>query len=449
MPRVVGYVRVSRVMGRGGESFLSPGLQREQIAAVAEREGLEVVEVIEELDASGGDSKRPGWNRALAMVEGGEVAGVCVWNLSRASRSLLDFLDAVGRIEAAGGRLYSATEQFGDDPAGRLTRNVLLSIAEMERERAAAGFLASVGSAIEAGRYVAGTIPLGYLRGEDKRLVPDPDTAPVVLGAFGLRAKGTSWAKLARWLGEQGHPRTESGAKSVIHNPAYLGTARYGALVKEDAHEAIVPRHLWLRCQAPGRKSARSGRLTERYLLQGLALCAACGRAMYLSGGQRTKDYAHYVCRNPACTERAYARANELDSFVLNTIEEKVNLADPGQWVAKPGADDAEIAEAEQAVADARADLDGFLADTTLRRTLGAGRYNASVSDYVAVANKAEADLAAAREAGSGSLELVGRLWLHEWGHAERKEWLERMVASVVVSKGRERLSERCEVELR
>jgi hypothetical protein len=50
---------VSRVGGRGGYSFLSPDLQREEIARAATREGLEVAEVIEELDASEGDSKRP------------------------------------------------------------------------------------------------------------------------------------------------------------------------------------------------------------------------------------------------------------------------------------------------------------------------------------------------------------------------------------------------------
>ena len=41
---VVGYVRVSRVGARGGDSLLSPALQREEIARVAAREGLEVVE---------------------------------------------------------------------------------------------------------------------------------------------------------------------------------------------------------------------------------------------------------------------------------------------------------------------------------------------------------------------------------------------------------------------
>jgi DNA invertase Pin-like site-specific DNA recombinase len=59
--RAVGYIRVSRVGGREGDSFISPQLQREQIEAVARREGLEVAEVIEELDASGGDASRPGW----------------------------------------------------------------------------------------------------------------------------------------------------------------------------------------------------------------------------------------------------------------------------------------------------------------------------------------------------------------------------------------------------
>lgn len=61
----MGYVRVSRVGGRGGDSFLSPELQREQISLAARREGLEVADVLEELDASGGNRDRPLWNEAI------------------------------------------------------------------------------------------------------------------------------------------------------------------------------------------------------------------------------------------------------------------------------------------------------------------------------------------------------------------------------------------------
>ena len=165
---VVGYVRVSQVRGREGDSFISPELQREQIAAVARREGLEVVEVIEELDASGGDAKRPGWNRAIEMVESGRVGGIAVWNLSRFSRSVKDALLALERVEGAGGRVYSATEDTGN----RMLRTILLAVAENERERAADGFRVAKASAIERGIHMR--VPLGYVRTPERRLVPDP-----------------------------------------------------------------------------------------------------------------------------------------------------------------------------------------------------------------------------------------------------------------------------------
>jgi DNA invertase Pin-like site-specific DNA recombinase len=44
--RAIGYVRVSRVGGREGDSFLSPDQQRQSIERVSQREGLELVDVV-------------------------------------------------------------------------------------------------------------------------------------------------------------------------------------------------------------------------------------------------------------------------------------------------------------------------------------------------------------------------------------------------------------------
>ncbi len=44
-----------------------------------------------------------------------------------------------------------------------------------------------------------------------------------------------------------------------------------------------------------------------------------------------------------------------------------------------------------------------------------------ATADRVAVVTKAEADLEAVRERHGGRYELVARLWLQEWGWAERK----------------------------
>ncbi len=68
----IGYIRVSRVGQREGDSFLSPQLQRESIERVCQREGVELIEVHEELDRSGGDGARPLWNRAIERIEAGE-----------------------------------------------------------------------------------------------------------------------------------------------------------------------------------------------------------------------------------------------------------------------------------------------------------------------------------------------------------------------------------------
>jgi DNA invertase Pin-like site-specific DNA recombinase len=105
--KVIGYVRVSRVGGREGDRFISPGLQREQIEAVARREGLEVVDVLEEPDASGGDAGRPKWNEATEAEVRGDVGGIAVWNFAPFSRSVRDATVALDRIECAGPAAYS------------------------------------------------------------------------------------------------------------------------------------------------------------------------------------------------------------------------------------------------------------------------------------------------------------------------------------------------------
>src|SRR5919197_5391093 len=110
--RLVGYVRVSRVGGRNGDSFISPAVQRQQIAAYAKANGHEVTEVYEDLDESGGKASRPEFDKALAAIEEGAADGLIVAKLDRFMRSLPDALDVIERIESAGGQLISVSDNF-------------------------------------------------------------------------------------------------------------------------------------------------------------------------------------------------------------------------------------------------------------------------------------------------------------------------------------------------
>ena len=50
-----GYIRVSVTRGRSGPGFISPQVQRDTIERLAAAKGLELGEVVEELDVSEGN----------------------------------------------------------------------------------------------------------------------------------------------------------------------------------------------------------------------------------------------------------------------------------------------------------------------------------------------------------------------------------------------------------
>ncbi len=91
--RMTGYIRVSRVAGRTGESFISPELQRRQIAAWATMKGVEIVAWEEDLDVSGGRRDRPGLDRFMDALR----AATTVADVTRA-------VELIGRIRVEAGR---------------------------------------------------------------------------------------------------------------------------------------------------------------------------------------------------------------------------------------------------------------------------------------------------------------------------------------------------------
>ena len=74
---------------------------------------MELIDVVEELDASGGDGSRPLWNRCIDRIETGEADALCVWNLDRFSRSIVDGFRAIlGPTEALSRLIFAAPTQY-------------------------------------------------------------------------------------------------------------------------------------------------------------------------------------------------------------------------------------------------------------------------------------------------------------------------------------------------
>jgi DNA invertase Pin-like site-specific DNA recombinase len=436
------YIRVSRVGDRQGERFISPELQRESIRRVCEREGLRVVKWFEELDASGGDGSRPKWNEAIRRVEEGQTRGIVCWNISRFSRSTLDGLKAIERVEKAGGKVYSEEGNLG-----KLDRTIRLAFAEEERDRARAGFQNAAASAIARGIYIAAKVPFGYERDpESRRLLPDPDTAPIVVELFELRAKGRSWKQLSDWMEEaHGVYKPKNSIRDMIHNPAYLGHARQGKIVNERAHEAIVSRRLWDAAQrARGRRPVHTGRY-QNLLLRGMLTCGNCGHTMLVGStkGRVVERAEHwtqakrekintYCCRNQRCRSRAYARADELDAHVTGAILNFFSRS----TVKNEARDPHEIVLAEKELQEADYALTQFKANKKAIIILGADAWNDLLEEYVVACNMARIQVETLRAETPEQFNLVPELW-SQWTTESRREFLGKVVTECSITPAR------------
>ena len=96
-----GYIRVSRVGGRKGESYISRKIQRDKIMGWAKLHEVQLREsdIVVEEDVSGA---KPVEERELGTllerVETGELEGIIAFKLSRFGRGALETLQAVERI---------------------------------------------------------------------------------------------------------------------------------------------------------------------------------------------------------------------------------------------------------------------------------------------------------------------------------------------------------------
>ena len=140
------------------------------------------------------------------------------------------------------------------------------------------------------------------MRDENRRLVPVEPAASAVAEVFRRRALGASWAELAALPRRAGRRDaatgnahwSKTGVAGLIKNPVYLGQARSGSIVKEDAHEALVTRAEFDAAQSVTKSllTPRDGSLAAQAMLGGLARCAGCGHTLKITGNTDRQDAA-------------------------------------------------------------------------------------------------------------------------------------------------------------
>jgi site-specific DNA recombinase len=373
-----GYIRVSRVGSREGASFISPAVQRETIERLAATHQLELGEIVEELNVSGGkpiDERELG--RLVQKVESGESGGLLVWKVSRFARNLLDGITVATRVRDAGGRIIGS-DLDSDAPMGRAIIGLLLGWAEEELDARRSGWLEAQRRAAERGAYPSRT-PAGYVRDEDGVLEPDPEVAPAIVDAFRARARGASLGECATLLAEAtGRGWSRSAVSSLLRAPVYRGDIVHASgITVEGAVVPLIDDRTWQLAQRDGGPVERTGSVAGKGVLLGLLRCAGCGfRVSLTASGPRGERVASYTCKKHRaageCPAPASARVDAVDALVLPELERRAPQVDlEGALV--------DLYDAQVAYAAAERELEEFLA-ASLISDLGPELYAREVS---------------------------------------------------------------------
>ena len=360
--QAIGIVRVSRVSGRDGESFASPDEQRQRIEAECERDGLELLDVIPELDVSGGTplAKREGLRTAVERVEAGEAQVVVAAYFDRLCRSLKVQGELIERVEAGGGQVLAVdVGQVTNGSAGQWLSGTLLgAVNEYQRRTTTERTAGAQARAVARGATPWARVPLGYDR-SNGTLSPNPDEVPIVRRAFKMRADGESITQIRKMLKSHGVERSHRGVQVMLASRIYLGEVHFGKLVNLTAHEPIIDRELWTRVQRmviPRGPRTSSDRLLARL---GILRCGSCGARLGAMKLPKQGDYPIYRCPSTSdCARHVTISARIAEDVVSAAVRDALSDVE-GRASAAENAQQA-IRERDRAQAELDAALRSF-----------------------------------------------------------------------------------------
>jgi len=175
---------------------------------VATAPGIHITEVYSDNNLTGTNFDRPGFQKMLSDIECGRINCIIVKDLTRFGRNAIDagyYLEK--HLPARGVRFISVTDPYDSlDGDGGIMLPLKNLIGESYALDISRKCRAVQRQNIASGRFVGRLAPYGFRKSPDDchKLIPDPDTAPIVRQIFNWAANGTSAQEIVRRLNAHG-----------------------------------------------------------------------------------------------------------------------------------------------------------------------------------------------------------------------------------------------------
>lgn len=330
---------------------LSIDSQIKEMLQLAEREGLDIVEIKRESHSAKETGTRPIFNEIVQEIREGKFNGILTWAPDRIARNagdlgaIVDLMDQKLLLEI---RTYG--QRFTNNPNEKFLLMILGSQAKLENDNRGVNVKRGLRTRVEMGLW-PGVAPLGYLNQKlmDKKcqVAVDSIRAPIIKKIFEKVAyEHYSGRKIYNWLKFElnFHTRgnkslTLGGVYRILDNPFYYGPFEYprdSGSWYQGKHQPLITQELFEKAQAQLKRD-QIVRENKEFAFTKLFTCGYCQSG--ISAEEKWKPlkdgtsahYIYYGCsraRDRNCKNK-YIREEELIEELLKIID-KVNINELG-----------------------------------------------------------------------------------------------------------------------
>lgn len=319
LPIKVKYCLYARKSSESDEKqALSIDSQIKEMLQIAERDGLEVIDIRRESHSAKDSGQRPVFNEILKDIRSGRYTGILTWAPDRLSRnagdlgSLVDLMDQKLLLE-----IKTYGQHFTNSPNEKFLLMILCSQAKLENDNKSVNVKRGLRMRCEMGLWPA-PAPTGYLN--EKRIdrkcqvIVDTARAPIIKQMFEKVAyKQWSGRKIYHWLkfdmnfrsATSNKPLTLSNIYRLLQIPFYYGVFEYPAGSGNwytGKHQPIITRELFEKAQEHLKRDRIVRGETKEFAFTKLMTCGLCGSGITaqekfkkLKDGT-IKKYIYYAC---------------------------------------------------------------------------------------------------------------------------------------------------------
>ncbi|MFA5934553.1 MAG: recombinase family protein [Candidatus Paceibacterota bacterium] len=342
--KAVNYCLYARKSSEAEErQALSIDSQLKEMLTIAQRDGLNIIEIYRESHSAKDCGQRPVFNQLILDLKSGKFNGILVWHPDRLSRNagdlgaLVDLLDQKKLVE-----IRTFSQRFTNNPNEKFLLMILGSQAKLENDNKSVNVKRGLKAKCEMGLWPA-QAPTGYLNSKNRDqtgiVFVDPDRALVIKEIFRKVAyEGLSGRKIFKWLKDikfvtkNNKSLTLSNIYTILNNHFYYGSFEYpkeSGRWFQGKHISLISKDLFDDVQRQLHTQIKTNVKNKEFTFTKMLTCGGCGSGVTAQEKYKTlKDgtinkYVYYGCtraRNISCKE-GYIEEKILINQLLEIID--------------------------------------------------------------------------------------------------------------------------------